>query len=197
MNKVSIPNVFPPKSSYKHHEKNTALGSKGLPVLGSIPFFSILVAARILLASSNPTFFTAIIRLIAALSLSSSPARWSPFTMLSVKSNVELENPASISVAKEPGRKRGRGIYAFVWEKKEVISLRLGMRGSHMRRVRKRPDSQKGLDYVFWGADQRQQGGRGRKGRARRATPSSRRTVGCLGFRERGNEGQSSQMGRW
>ena len=82
------------------------------PVLGSIPFFSILAPTRILLASSNPTFLTAIIRLIAALSLSSRPARVSPPRIFSDKSNVELENPSSKSVANDPGRNRGNGTYA-------------------------------------------------------------------------------------
>lgn len=100
----------PLRNTTSHHENMTALGSKGRPVLGSIPFFSILAPASILLASSNPTFLTAIIRLIAALSPSSRPALVSPDRIFSDKSNVALENPSSRSVANDPGRNRGRGI---------------------------------------------------------------------------------------
>jgi hypothetical protein len=118
------------------YENITALGSKGLPVLGSMPFFSILTAAKILLASSNPTFFLAIILLIAALSVSSSPALSSPLRTFSSKSKLALLNPASMSSAKVPGRKRGRGMYAVERWKKEFMYSRVGNRGSHELRVK-------------------------------------------------------------
>ena len=116
------------------YENITALGSKGLPVLGSIPFFSILTAAKILLASSNPTFFLAIILLIAALSVSSSPARSSPFRIFSSKSKFELLKPASMSSAKEVGRKGGRGRYAVDRVKNEFMYSLSGSRCSHTLR---------------------------------------------------------------
>jgi len=126
----TLPCNSPSKHHIRYHEKNTALGSKGLPVLGSIPFFSILAPARILLASSNPTFLTAIIRLIAPLSPSSSPALVSPDRIFSDKSNVELENPSSKSVANDPGRNRGRGIYAVERLNNDLNCVRVGIRWS-------------------------------------------------------------------
>jgi hypothetical protein len=132
----SIALRFPLEETLSHHEKNTALGSNGLPVLGSIPFFSILAPTKILRASSNPTFLTAIIRLIAALSPSSSPALVSPDRILSDKSNVALEKPSSKSVANDPGRNRGRGIYGVDRANHDLNSVRLGIRWSQRLRVK-------------------------------------------------------------
>ena len=128
--KPSQPKRNPSSLPIETYENITALGSNGLPVLGSIPFFSILTAFKILLASSNPTFLIAIILLIAALSLSSRPLLESPNRMLSVKSKFELEKPASKSAVKEPGRKRRRGVYEADREKKDLICVREGMRGT-------------------------------------------------------------------
>ena len=73
---------------------------------------------------------------MAALSLSSSPARVSPERILSVKSKLLLENPFSTSVANEPGRNRGSGTYSVERENSEVIWVRLGRRDSQYRRVK-------------------------------------------------------------
>ena len=80
--------------------------------------------------------------------------------------------------------RRRRRLYRLDWGYVEAISD-ASERGLKVRRG----------DTLGEAAYQLQQGGRKRKGRARRVTPSSRRTVGCLGFREGVKEGGSESNG--